>query len=258
MITHLREHDGSFFRAASDRLISTREEVAVLHSRFEAELSRQAAKAAEVAKQNALAAESGTTAKGGSREQQRTRGANTNSEGLNGKTRSVKKKKRSALANASNPHHLRNYVPSRVPHSGQAPPGNPPSAGNVHNQVSAPAVRFLSAEIAPRRRKKSTAAVPTAPLNQPEDEWICALCEYNLFYGEEAAFRRAVRSRKKILVRRRRARERAAAAASGQKTGAGRTEKGTAETAEVPGDGESAVGDGQRPVKHGKERDKHA
>jgi hypothetical protein len=52
----------------------------------------------------------------------------------------------------------------------------------------------------------------------PGDEWICAFCEYDLFFGDDAAFRKAVRSRKKILKRRRRARERAAAAANGVKT----------------------------------------
>lgn len=245
----------------------------MLHSRFEAELSRQAAKAAEVAKQNA-AAESGSVAKRGSRDQQRSRSSgthtgpnsNADSSGASAKTRTSKKKKRSALANASNPHHLRNYVPSRIPHSGQAPPGHAPSAANVQNLVSPPPVRFLSAEIPPRRRKKTTTgAALVTPLNQPEEEWICALCEYNLFYGEEAAFRRAVRSRKKILVRRRRARERAAAAASGQKTAAvaaatGRTEKSAGESVDAgtQQDDEYDV-DAQRPVKHGmskKERDK--
>lgn len=37
--------------------------------------------------------------------------------GLKPSSNKKKKKKRSALANASNPHHLRNYVPSRLPHS---------------------------------------------------------------------------------------------------------------------------------------------
>jgi hypothetical protein len=52
-------------------------------------------------------------------------------------------------------------------------------------------------------------------LTAPIDEWICANCEYSLFYGDDAGFRRSIRNRKKILSRRRRARERAAAAASG-------------------------------------------
>lgn len=139
------------------------------------------------------------------------------------KSRNSKKKKRSALANASNPHHLRNYVPSRLPHSG-APLSQ--GGGNL-NLVSPLPVQFLTAEIPPRRRRKP--APPShllAPLTQPEDEWICPMCEYSLFYGDDAAFRRAIRSRKKILVRRRRARERAAAAASGQKTGVAPLDKG--------------------------------
>jgi hypothetical protein len=250
--------------------------VAVLHSRFEAELSRQAAKAAEAARQNALATESGTVAKRGDRTQQRSRtsGALTGPNPANGfldaagagaKSRTSKKKKRSALANASNPHHLRNYVPSRIPHSGQGPPQG---AANAQNLVSPPPVRFLAAEIAPRRRKKTVPApAPSmAPLNQPEDEWICAFCEYNLFYGEEPAFRRAVRSRKKILGRRRRARERAAAAASGQKTAAAPADKSaTAESFDSHVDEEYDAGDvdANAPIKHGvpvskKDRDKPA
>jgi hypothetical protein len=52
-------------------------------------------------------------------------------------------------------------------------------------------------------------------LTNPAEEWICAFCEYSLFYGDDQEYRRAIRNRKKILRRRRRARERAAAAASG-------------------------------------------
>ncbi|KAF8517927.1 hypothetical protein BU17DRAFT_49059 [Hysterangium stoloniferum] len=259
----------------SERLISTRKEVAVLHSRFEAELSRQAAKAAEVARQNA--AENGVVAKR-DRNQQRSRTSGNNavsstgnglidSTGAGAKTRTSKKKKRSALANASNPHHLRNYVPSRIPHSG-ASPAHVQAGANALNLVSPLPVRFLTAEIAPKRRhKKSAATVPTpslAPLLQPEDEWICALCEYSLFYGEEPGFRRAIRSRKKILIRRRRARERAAAAANGQKTGVVPVDKGASETIESPLDEE--YGDGElmhTGGRHGngaskKERDKLA
>ena len=52
-----RHFDRNSLRAlqASERLIATNEEVALLHSRFEAELARQAAKAAEAAKQAATA-----------------------------------------------------------------------------------------------------------------------------------------------------------------------------------------------------------
>ncbi|KAF8524167.1 hypothetical protein JB92DRAFT_3253786 [Gautieria morchelliformis] len=256
----------------SERLVSTREEVAVLHARFEAELARQAAKAAEVAKQGAQTAEGGTVAKRGPREQRaRSAGtppapsANTGqgdaAGGGGAKTRTAKKKKRSALANASNPHHLRNYVPSRMPHTGPATGVQAAGAGNA-SLVSPAPVRFLAAEIAPRRGKKTTGAAAAATATGPaEEEWICALCEYNLFYGADAAFRRAVRSRKKILVRRRRARERAAAAARGQKTGAARAEPGGGD---VDGDAEGAGGDGdgggagaQAGGALKRERDKH-
>ena len=54
-------------------------------------------------------------------------------------------------------------------------------------------------------------------LTNPEEEWMCAFCEYNLFYGDEKAFKRALAQRKTILKRRRRAMERAAAAAAGRK-----------------------------------------
>ncbi|KAJ7846274.1 hypothetical protein B0H13DRAFT_2408432 [Mycena leptocephala] len=143
--------------------------------------------------------------------------------GLNLKPRSSgsgKKKKRSALANASNPHHLRNYVPSRLPHS--TPPRPPP-----RTQQQLPPAAVLVCGYPPRRRGRKGANgnangnANGAPadggpvLTNPADEWICAFCEYELFYGDDAQHRRAVRSRKKILRRRRRARERAAAAASG-------------------------------------------
>lgn len=131
-----------------------------------------------------------------------------------------KKKKRSALANASNPHHLRNYVPSRLPHSGQTNPSQ-----TSQNYLGPLPMRFLSAEIPPRRRKKAQTPPPMPQLTNPADEWICAFCEYELFYGDDQDYRRAVRNRKKILRRRRRARERAAAAASGTSTTKG-AEKG--------------------------------
>ncbi|KAI0794121.1 hypothetical protein C8Q74DRAFT_558479 [Fomes fomentarius] len=208
-------------------------EVTELHSRFEAELARQAAKAAEAAKQ-AAAALSGPLAKRTDRSKQATRtsgGKNTTTsiDGQKGnleqsllgtKGKGGKKKKRSALANASNPHHLRNYVPSRLPHSG--PPSAQQAVQNAQNLLTPLPLRFLSAEIPPRRRKKReeqantvVAAPPVANLTNPGDEWICPFCEYELFYGEEQSYTRAVRNRKKILRRRRRARERAAAAASG-------------------------------------------
>jgi hypothetical protein len=149
-----------------------------------------------------------------------------------GKVKTGKKKKRSALANASNPHHLRNYVPSRLPHSsggggggGDGPGAQGPNATNGNTIWPLP-LRFLSAEIPSRKRKKNATSVPLVQVMQPSEEWICAFCDYELFYGEDPVYRRAVRSRKKILKRRRRARERAAAAAGGGGGGGGGTSTG--------------------------------
>jgi len=210
----------------------------MLKHRFEAELARQTAKAKLAAANKMIAsfpAKGSRHKRGGADRAQRQRttapvtansggkGGDQNAEFLDqglvgsGKTRTGKKKKRSALANASNPHHLRNYVPSRLPHSGS----------NSQNQLNHTdpnylgplPLRFLSAEIPPRRRKRSQARVqPLSNLTNPADEWICAYCEYELFYGDDPEYRRAVRQRKKILRRRRRAQERAAAAASGNST----------------------------------------
>ncbi|KAI0630604.1 hypothetical protein C8Q77DRAFT_1134189 [Trametes polyzona] len=235
-----------FHSATSDRLVATKEEVALLHARFEEELARQAAKAAEAAKQAAAAALSGPAAKRTDRTKAGAAGKGAGDAGAGGaggagaagatKGKGGKKKKRSALANASNPHHLRNYVPSRLPHPG--PPSAQQAAQNAQNMLSPLPLRFLSAEIPPRRPRKAKAAgaagagtatdqatqAPAPPppqpsaataLANPAEEWICPFCEYQLFYGDEQSFHRAVRNRKKILRRRRRARERAAAAASG-------------------------------------------
>jgi len=119
-----------------------------------------------------------------------------------------KKKKRSTMANASNPHHLRNYVPSRLPHTGHGQGG-----GNVDSEWPL-ALTFLSADVRARGRQDGSGSTQHVV---PQDEWICSFCEYSLFYGDDGEYKRAVRNRKKILKRRRKARERAAAAASGVK-----------------------------------------
>lgn len=213
----------------------------MLKHRFEAELARQTAKAKLAAANKMIAsfpAKGSRHKRGGERAQRQRitapassnnttssgggKGGDQNAEFLDhglvpGKVRTGKKKKRSALANASNPHHLRNYVPSRLPHSGGG--GTNPSNQTDANYLGPLPLRFLSAEIPARRRKGSRQNVqPLSNLTNPADEWICAYCEYELFYGDDPDYRRAVRQRKKILRRRRRAQERAAAAASGNST----------------------------------------
>ncbi|KAF7983736.1 hypothetical protein HWV62_19699 [Athelia sp. TMB] len=205
----------------SERLVAVKEEVGLLRTRFQAELIRQANKAAEAAaaaRKAALAATAASRNKS-TRTQQRSRvsGREERSDlldqnllGGGAKSRS-KKTKRSALAIASNPHHRRNYVPSRLPQSGQANPAQ--AAANALNYLGPPPFRFLSAEIPPSRKSRKNGkgtATPTAQLTNPTDEWICSLCEYKLFYGGDAEYRRAIRGRKKILRRRRRAERRAA------------------------------------------------
>lgn len=238
-----------FTTTAANRLIITKEETAILRKRFEAELERQVSRAAKVAVTANDGGKPLTNSSRGKRERQererdraaraaRQKKAKSNvtatdqtpdlvetqivppatglgtEAGGKVKTKTGKKKKRSALANASNPHHLRNYVPSRLPHSGPVD-GSLVSGNNI---LPLP-VRFLSAEIpakGPRGNRKVVA--PLVQITQPAEEWICAFCEYDLFYGDDAAYRKAVRNRKKVLRRRRRAAERAAAAASGGNT----------------------------------------
>ena len=180
-------------------------------------MTRQATKAAEAAAEAGravLALTKGSRAKRASHAPQRAltttaEKAELLDQSLLGvKSHGSKKKKRSTLAIASNPHHRRNYVPSRLPQSGTANPAQ--AAVNAQNYLGPPPFRFLSAEIPTRRSKKSQTTPPTAQLTNPADEWICPFCEYELFYGNDLDYRRSVRNRKKILRRRRRA-ERAAA-----------------------------------------------
>jgi hypothetical protein len=216
-------------------------QVSRLRDQFQQELDRQATAAAVLAEEEAARAVHSTRPPGPISRTlpDATGGASPSSNGPsppvgNGKK---KKKKRSALANASNPHHLRNYVPSRLPNSR---PGNAAAqaAQESQNLISPLPLRFLNAQLPssdPDSTSRSSttggaAAVGTAPASASDeanttDEWICPFCEYNLFYGDERAYQQALRSRKKILRRRRRARERAAAAANGKpvapKTGHG-------------------------------------
>lgn len=209
------------FSLASERAEATRLEAARLQALFREELARQAARAVEAAARVAASMEhipkNRKRAGGGLRTNfplpsRMDSDSLSGDQALLGKGRQ-KKKKRSALANASNPHHLRNYVPSRLP---QQPSALSQASIAAANLLSPPPLRFLSAQVPPKRRKTGVAPLSDViPLTAPIDEWICANCEYSLFYGDEAGFRRSVKNRKKILSRRRRARERAAAAASG-------------------------------------------
>ncbi|KAI0339416.1 hypothetical protein BDW22DRAFT_1400151 [Trametopsis cervina] len=228
----------TFHSATSERLIATKEEVASLHARFEAELSRQAAKAAEAARQTTAMLGGGPVAKR-SAKQGRTANGRATDAVVAGSEQSPsvppqktgKKKKRSALANASNPHHLRNYVPSRLPNSGQ--PNTAQTLSGTQNLLNPLPVRFLSADVPPRRRRKAPVSAAT-PITNPAEEWICPFCEYDLFYGDDADYQRAVGRRKKILRRRRRARERAAAAASGAAAALSKTNSAPAPAGSAP------------------------
>ncbi|KAH9004590.1 hypothetical protein EDB86DRAFT_2884224 [Lactarius hatsudake] len=207
---------------ASERLVATRAEYTVLYDRFEDEVVRQAEKAAENAKASAAA---GTGAVGvagtkrGERAVRKVRAvaaqsvqdmdtpATSKSPSLM-KT-SGKKKKRSALANASNPHHLRNYVPVAAQ-----------IGANTQNLLSPLPLVFLAAQVPPRRGAQQRPMPAASQLGESSGG-------YRLFYGDEQGYRMGVRNRKKILKRRRRARERAAAAANGSGTGVGVHGKGS-------------------------------
>ena len=229
------------YYSASDRLVATKDEVKSLRTRFENELAKQSAKAAKLAKASNSPTKHRTKKRNQQQQQQQRAPVGANGDQMAQflepygtgpftthtpvppfayvpsfsppaapKTGKGKKKKRSALANASNPHHLRNYVPSRV--LGTGPQHNSTSLNDLLGPLP---LRFLSAEIPPPRRRKH--AQQPQQLTNPGEEWICSFCEYELFYSEDqAVYKRAVRKRKKILKRRQRARERAAAAAAGK------------------------------------------
>lgn len=215
---------------SSERMKTTNAEITSYRVKFAQELARISAKQAEAAKKAATAAanaklSSGTMTKklsdGSKAGSSPGGGAGSRITADGGSSTSKKKKKRSTKAN--DPHQIRNYIPSRLPGGTGVP--QPPTAAqaaqNLKSLISPHPVQFLAAE--PKRRSKKSnkeKAKPTVtsslPPVQPADEWICGFCEFNLFYGDDSALRRAVRARKSLLTRRRRARERAAAAASGQ------------------------------------------
>ncbi|KAF8605816.1 hypothetical protein BDV93DRAFT_521180 [Ceratobasidium sp. AG-I] len=194
----------------SARYSVAKKAAASLQLRFQAELARQTTAATEVELKTASKLSPPTNSNNSSNHKRSQSGA-PGTDGPIQKSNKTKKKKRSALANASNPHHLRNYVPSRMPHN----PVHPSTLSTSTTGAFGPmALKFLSASLPPRRKGNKSTGTESI-LVQPDSEWICPLCEYSLFYGDEAGMRKAVRNRRKVLRRRREARERAAAAASG-------------------------------------------
>ena len=223
--------------SASERLVATRTEYTVLYDRFENEVMRQAEKAAENAKAREVTGTGASGVVGAKRGERAVRKARavasvqdmettTASKSPTSTKTPGKKKKRSALANASNPHHLRNYVPSRILNPSQLSAAQ--IGANTQNLLSPLPLLFLSAQIPPRRGARQQRLMAAASqLTNPAEEWICPACEYRLFYGDSQGYGIGVRNRKKILKRRRRARERAAAAANGSGTGVGVHGKGS-------------------------------
>lgn len=211
----------------------------MLCDRFEHELEQQREKVAESVKESATSG-GGKSGDGGAvakrKETAMRKGRTTTQTVQDAETPGVsmspssaktsgKKKKRSALANASNPHHLRNYVPSRIPNQGLLSAAQ--LGANTQNMLSPLPLVFLSAQIPARRGTPQRPSAVASQLTSQGEEWICPTCEYRLFYGDEQGYRMGVRNRKKILKRRRRARERAAAAANGSGTGVGIHGKGS-------------------------------
>lgn len=247
---------------ASERLRALQDEVAFLHESIKSEWARHM-KMAEVARRAHRTVKD--MQKELKKQEQRAKLAErlmsempwSEIDKVIPKTKS-KKKKRSALANASNPHHLRNYVPSRLPNSG--PTRTTQATSN--DPFNALALRFLSAQLPPRKHKSGV--IPSASLTNPEEEWICPSCEYNLFYGDELGYRRALRQRKKILARRRRALERAAATAAGRKKGVASLSENEDVTADDETEGFDRASSelhmnpkrGKPPVKGDQERDR--
>lgn len=117
------------------------------------------------------------------------------------------KKKRSAHANALNVHHRDNYVPSRIPTSSV----HHGIASLYHDGSTTPPLTSWPA---------SEEAIAAAGGSRPntsyfagQDEWLCAFCDYDLFFGPDP--KKAIKKRKDVLKVRKKARDRASKAAGG-------------------------------------------
>ncbi|KAI5481791.1 hypothetical protein MNV49_000068 [Pseudohyphozyma bogoriensis] len=96
------------------------------------------------------------------------------------------KKKRSAHANAKNVHHRDNYIPSRMPASSSH--GNDAASGD---QLTS----WPASQEAIEAAGKSQSSI----FQFSQDEWLCAFCEYELFFGEESMLAKVVKKRKNVL-----------------------------------------------------------
>lgn len=114
------------------------------------------------------------------------------------------KKKRSAHANALNVHHRDNYVPSRMPSS-----NSHRDSKDTHDGPLALTSWPASEEAIAR----AGGARPDLSYYTGSDEWLCAFCEYDLFFGPDPA--KSARRRKRVLKVRKKARERASKATGG-------------------------------------------
>ncbi|KAJ9107668.1 hypothetical protein QFC21_001128 [Naganishia friedmannii] len=139
-----------------------------------------------------------------------------------GAKKGKKKKKKSAMANAANPHHVKNYVPSRRPVN--APQTEMPNLVDMLATLFfPPPTRFLNSR---PRKPDSTGQqsganqqkpAPSRPITDPTDEeYVCSLCEYDLFFGSEQAMFKAIDRRKKVLERRQKAQEKAKGVMAGK------------------------------------------
>ncbi|KAJ9115922.1 hypothetical protein QFC22_005065 [Naganishia vaughanmartiniae] len=139
-----------------------------------------------------------------------------------GAKKGKKKKKKSAMANAANPHHVKNYVPSRRPVN--APQTEMPNLVDMLATLFfPPPTRFLNSR--PRKpdstgqpsQSNQQKSAPSRPLADPaDDEYVCSLCEYDLFFGTEQAMFKAIDRRKKVIERRQKAQEKAKGVMAGK------------------------------------------
>lgn len=122
------------------------------------------------------------------------------------------RKKRIALANGQNPHHRDNYVPARKPS-----PASPHTTSQPLTDHGSTAASPLMSWPASDQAIAAVGGQHSSFDSQfaTSDEFLCVWCDYELFYGEDHAFTKAMLKRQKLLKVRRKAKARAAKAANG-------------------------------------------